>query len=278
MIGSFIFNNINSESLGLVCRSISRPLLPSANERTVDVPGVSGVYDFGSETHKPRIVVMQIAWATMTTYVDFRKYVRVLANWLSTETWSDLIINDEPDKLYKARVIGGVDLESLQTLGQAQIRFECQPYAMGLWSTGIDYTWENANFPWVSDYPWTGIEAYHIALVAPGILNFTNPGTRKIDHKSPQGSKFLVTIQGAFSTLSLSLNGKTLNYNTAMTSGTIVFDNVEMEVHSGGVNKLAFVTGDYATFLTCLPGPNALAIAGTALNITATVDIIPLWI
>lgn len=275
---SFTFNNIGSTTLYLICKSISRPILPSIRPRTVEVNSVSGIYDFGAITHKTRNIKMQIAWITSTDYVDYRRQVRDIAAWLDTATWSDLIINDEPDKLYKARVVGGVDLESLLKYGRAEINFECQPYACALWSTGTGYTLDTAEYPWIADYPMIEAEAYTVDLTAPGNLVFDNPGTRAINYQSPQDSKFLITIIGTFTTLSLALGGKTLNYNAALATGTLVFDNVEMEVYIGSTNKLAYVSGDYATFLSCVPGENALYINGTNLNVTVTVDIIPLWL
>lgn len=278
MIKQITFNGISSQSLGLYCKSISRPVLPSIRSRSIEIPGISGIFDFGAETHETRPIIVQIAWATAGTDFEFRQKIRDIAAWLDTETWEDLIFNDEPDKLYKAHVIGGVNLTSMNITGQATISFQCQPYAYALYSTGTEYTWATADFPWMSELPLDCELSYSEDFTSPGNLVFNNPGTQKSNYQSPQGSKFQILITGTFTTLTLALNGKTLNYTEALASGTLIIDNLDMTVYVGGTNKLSVVTGDYATFLSCIAGANTLAISGTALNITVTVDIIPMWL
>ena len=84
-------------------------------------------------------------------------------------------------------------------------------------------------------------------------------------------------VVGAWTTLTLSMNGKTLNYPVSG-SGTLTIDNVEMEVYLGTVNKYGVVTGDVDTFLSLVPGLNTLTIGGTGINATITIKYIPLWL
>lgn len=278
MIGNFTFNGIASQSLGLVAKSISRPILPSIRPRTVQINGVSGLYDFGRVAHDVRYIVMQIGWITKTDYYDYREKTHDIAAWLDTATWSDLIINDETDKAYKARVVGGVPLEQLFKLGIATVTFECQPYSYALFSSGDDVAWAGAETPWISSMTFLTAASYKKDFTTNGTLVFTNPGNQAINFRSPQQSKFDIKIDGTFSTLTLALNGKTINYTEALATGTLIFDSINLEVYVGSTNKLGVITGDYATFFECVAGENTLTVSGTNLNISVTIDLLPMWL
>ena len=94
---------------------------------------------------------------------------------------------------------------------------------------------------------------------------------------SPQGSKFNLIISGNWTTLAISLNGKTIEYTEAG-PGTLIIDNVEMEVKLNGLNKLSALDGDIDSFLNIVPGENTIGVSGTGLNITVTIDFIPQWL
>ena len=255
MIGSFIFNEIESSTFNLVCKSVKRPLLPAVKLRRVELSGISGVYDFDDDSNEysMRPLVMKIQYIG-TSYEELRSRARSIAAWLSTSTWAKLRIHDEDDKYYLAKVTGEIDLDSLWESGTADIEFDCQPFAYSVAE-------EVKNFE------------------VDGLTNhaFTNPGNRLINYKSPQGSKSKITIVGAWTTLSVSMNGKTLGYPEAG-NGTLIFDNIEMECTLGGVNKFSVLTGDVDTFLKIIPEDNTLTINGTGLDLDVTVEYIPLWI
>jgi len=255
MIGAFIFNEIESSSFNLVCKSVKRPLLPSAKVRRVELPGISGVYDFDDEgtefTMRP--LTMKIQYIG-TSYEELRSRARSIAAWLSTNTWAKLRIHDEDDKYYMAKVTSEIDLDSLWESGSADIEFDCQPFA----------------------YSVTEVSHEFVTLVSKNEA-FTHPGTRLINYRSPQGSKFRIKVVGSWTTLSLGLNGKSLTYNE-VGSGTLIVDNVEMQCTLGGVNKFNTLGGDIDTFLKVVPGANTLAFGGTGLDVTVTIEFIPLWL
>lgn len=255
MIGSFIFNSIESSTYNLVCKSVKRPLLPAVKVRRIELTGASGVYDFDNngQEYAMRQVTMKIQYIG-TSYEELRTRARNIAAWLSTSTWAKLTIHDEDDKYYWAKVTGEIDLESLWESGSADIVFDCQPFA---------YSVTEAQ------------EAFEATALVKHV--FTNIGTRVIDYRSPQGSKFMITIAGSWTTLSLSLNGLTLNYPQAG-PGTLTIDNIEMECRLGEDNKFSVLTGDVDTFLKIIPGLNTLTVDGTGLDIDVTVNYIPMWL
>jgi len=253
MIGAFNFNNVESSYYSLVCKSIKRPLLPAVKVRRIDPVGVSGVYDFDDNEHSMRNLTMRIAYIG-TSYEELRTRARSIAAWLSVGSWCRLIINDEPDKYYLAKVTDEIELESLWGSGTANITFDCQPFAYSVTE-----------------------ESEEVVLAASGTLVFINPGTRIINSRSPQGSKFKMIVDGSWTTLALTLNGKTLTYTGAGT-GVLTIDNIELEADLGGVNKYGSLTGATDTFLHVIPGENTLSITGTGLTATVTVEYIPLWL
>lgn len=253
MIGAFVFNGVESSQFNLVCKSVKRPLLPPVKLRRVELLGISGVYDFDDNEYDMRPITMKIQYIG-TSYQELRTRARSIAAWLSTTTWGKLRIHDEDDKYYLAKVTEQIDLETLWEFGSADIAFDCQPFA---------YSVEE--------------EVKMLELVELTNYEFINPGTRLINYRSPQGSKSRVKVVGSWATLSLAMNGKTLNYPEAG-NGTLILDNVEMECVLEGVNKFSVLTGDIDTFLKIIPGNNTLTVDGTGLNVSVTIEYIPLWV
>lgn len=253
MVGSFKFNNIESESFKLVCKSVKRPLLPSVKSNRVEMLGKSGVFDFSEHEYGLRKVTMRIQYIG-TDYTELRTRARQIAAWLSTATWAKLILNDEPDKHYLAKVTDEIDLESLWESGKADISFDCQPFALS--NTEVSSIFS-----------------------ATGTVNqvINNPGTRLTNFRSPQGSKFSIKADGSWTKITFAMNGNTITYNEAG-SGELILDNVNMTATLSGVNKFGVLTGDVDSFLKMLPGANTLTVSGTGINVTVTVTLIPLWI
>ena len=166
-----------------------------------------------------------------------------------------MIINDEPDKYYLARVTSETELTSLFESGSADISFDCQPFAYS-----VDETVETTTATGVKD------------------LVFNHEGTRLINFKSPQGSKSLITVTGTWTTLTLGMNGNSLTYGASGAGSTLIVDNVKMEVTKDAANGFVNLTGDIDKFLKILPGENTLTIGGTGLNISIEVRFIPMWI
>lgn len=250
MIGSFEFNNIKSTDLKLVCKSVNRPILPELRPRMTEIYGKSGLIDYGGGDYATRQITMHIGYIG-TDYNELRTRTRSIAAWLMSASWAKLIIDDEKDKFYLARVIEGIDFETLNRVGEADIVFECQPFA---YSTGN-----------------------YIHATEESSLTFQNPGTKEINFHCPQGSKSSIVVTGTWTSFTLALNGEMLEYTEAG-SGAVTIDNIEMEVDLDGVNKLSAVDGDIDKFLSIKPGENTIYITGADLDVTVTVDYIPMWL
>ena len=170
MIGEFTFNNVASSTFKLVCKSVKRPLLPQAKTRRVELPGSSGAYDFDGVEYGLRSITMKIQYIG-TSFEELRTRARSIAAWLSTAGGAQLMINDEPDKYYLARVTSEIDLETLFEMGSADVQFDCQPFALST-------TWKT----------------YTTMATGAKDFVFNNPGTRRIECRSPYGSKFKIEV------------------------------------------------------------------------------------
>lgn len=255
MIGRFRFNGIESDSFDLVCKSVKRTLLPAVKLKRFEPGNVSGVYDTSDHEYSMRTLTMRITYIG-NDYEELRTRAREIAAWLSTSTWAVLIIHDEPDKYYWAKVTNEIDLSSMWEAGEAEIQFDCQPFAYSV--DEIVETFED--------------------IVTGRNCIFTNPGTRTINYKSPPGSKFLITVSGSWTALTLSLQNVYINHPIAVTNGVLIIDNIELEATLNSFNIFSQLTGSVDTFLSIIAGENNLAIGGTNVTVDATVTYIPLWI
>jgi predicted phage tail component-like protein len=277
MIGNYEYDGTESTAYNLVCRSIERPLLPSARPKTVQIVGKSGIIDYsdGDDDYDTRPLTMHIAYVG-DDYAELRRRAREIAAWLSPGKWAKLIVNDEPDKYYLAKITSKINLDTFRVSGEADIAFECQPFAYMVVSTGDDMTWDEADFPWETDIPWVMNEAYTFTATENTSFIFENPGTQEINNSSPEGTVFDVVITGSWTELSIALSGKSLTYPEAGT-GVIKIDNINMEILLDDENILDVVEGDIESFLPVVPGQNTINIEGTGLDITVEIVFNPMW-
>jgi predicted phage tail component-like protein len=275
MIG-FSYKKISLTEFKLGSRSINRPMLPVMRPRNVQIYGKSGIVDHYNNDYETRQISVDIAFIG-DSYTELRSRAREIAAWLHSEEWNKLIFDDEPDKYYWARIYSGVNLENLYRVGRSSIVFECQPFAYMVINTDADPTWEEADFPWEIDMPWEMNDAYSFTATESTSFEFENPGTIEVNNSSPQNTKFYVVVTGSWTTLSVTLNERTLEYVGAV-SGMLEIKNIDMEVTLDGVNKLDMIEGDLDSFLRIVPGQNLISVDGTGLDITVEIVFSPMWL
>lgn len=305
MIGAFSYKGISSIDFDLVCKSISRPLLPSLKSNLLNIGTVSGATDFGGTEYDLRTVVMRIQYIGQldivtgwpSEFYELRTRARQIAAWLGGGTWERLIISGEDDKYYLAKIEDAVDLDTFFEYGEADITFTCQPFACSgslIYSAefpgGIPDPAEPPIVPPVPPPPKkinltivnhilnpsdpvpelitslnTNIKA--LAADTPTLFTLNYPGTRRIDYKSQLGSKFDIEFT-TDTGATFTINNKTLTYRG---SGTFIINNVDMTVSNGPWSGFE---GDIDTFLSIEPGENIISgLGATDVRIT----VIPLY-
>lgn len=106
-------------------------ILPSIERKTEQIYGRAGTYDFGIELGERKIEVDVMIIAENQN--DVMKKSRELTTFLFYKELQPLIMLDEPDKQYMARVSGDTEVNELYRTGSATITFMCpSPYAESL--------------------------------------------------------------------------------------------------------------------------------------------------
>lgn len=140
-MGYFVFDGVDSRSLGLVTGNRKTTLLPAIRENTIEVPGRPGVYDFGFEFGAREITVPFSFVAGSREQLS--STLRTLAAWLGQNQPKVLAFDDEPDKFYYARLAGPVDIERFAEYGEGEITFFCaDPFAYS--TAEKTYTFSNS--------------------------------------------------------------------------------------------------------------------------------------
>lgn len=277
MLNGFTFGGIHSSSLGVYLRSIDRALLPEMVRRERGMSRKNGTYDFGDNVYRNRRISAEITFFSDSMIAN-KLQARDVASWLNSQGEAQqLIFDDEPDKYYMARIYTGVNFTTKLGIGDASIAFECQPFAYSIYDTGVDDAWEDADYPWITNgLRWGGSDNYTFTATGLTSFVFDNPATQETGVKSPQTSKFDIIINGSWTDIEITLNGKTLEY-TAVGVGELVIDNVNMEVTLNAANTLSNLDGDLETFLEAEPGSNEITIDGTNVDVTVLIDFRPEW-
>lgn len=101
---SFTYNGVHSTELGIVRTSSSNryndQLVPTSQDKTVPVPGGNGTYFFGSY-YTQRAITLDIAYDEVT-----EETLRRMRKVFESDTVHPLIFDDEPYKVYYAKVTG----------------------------------------------------------------------------------------------------------------------------------------------------------------------------
>lgn len=107
----FTFNNIHSSELGIVRTSdgsrFNENLLPFISDKTVQAPGTDGTYFFESNyTHQ--VFDVPFAFGSLTEE-QFQK----LKRWLGDKKIHDLIFDEAPYKIYRAKITGSATIKHI---------------------------------------------------------------------------------------------------------------------------------------------------------------------
>jgi predicted phage tail component-like protein len=114
-------------------------ILPSIETKTQKVYGRGGVYDFGVELGE-RIIECEVI-IIADNQNDVIKKAREFSTWLFYKDLQPLIILDEPDKQYMARLSGETNIAELYRTGTTTLKFLCpSPYAESINEKVINYT------------------------------------------------------------------------------------------------------------------------------------------
>jgi predicted phage tail component-like protein len=291
MIG-FTYGGVHSNTYGIVCKSVNRPLLPVLVKRELTIPGRHGTYDFGDNTFENRIIEVDLKYIG-TSIAELRTRARQIAAWLSGYSGSkNLIFDDEPDKYYVGKVYSDVGLTNLFSLGEVSVQIECEPFAYAdlaeydetieydtgeLYDAGLIYPNARTVYDWTFLAPyfnvrngdsreWCGFPwSYN-----PHMTSLYNHGTIK--------APFTMTIYGEVVNPRIYQETTSAEFTISaiMTAGsTMIIDSENMIVTYNGANYLHKMTGD---FLNLEVGANGFFFYGTNPQAEVTFDFDIRWL
>lgn len=239
-----------------VLRITKLPILSSTRDKTKQVGGRHGLYHFGT-TLAEKPITLECAMVASTAY-ELQQAVNALADHLTdgrgVPKEMDLIWDIEPYKVYKVRYAGNAPLpELVHALGTFTLPLVAyDPFASFRYEAG-SITLDSEIFLDRDDIRLG--DAYTFDVAAAGSVEVNNFGNLNI--------RPIIEVTGSFTTLSLTVNGKTFGYTEALAAQTLIIDGEQYKVRIGSVNKLSKKTGD---FLELIPGINTVTIGGMGLN------------
>lgn len=267
------FNGKHSyNDFSLIMLSKNRPILPEAKEVVEDIPGMDGEHDYSTanpddelkyKSRTPEITFNfdrnKINWRDPRV---IRQAARKVAAWLGCGE-KVLVFDDEADKQELAKVSNKLDLENQIESGRPfTVNFKCRPFPCQIDSAETIIL--DSSILLDSDIRLD--DAYQFVVTGNATVEVNNFGTHSV--------KPVIEIVGTFTTLSITVAGKTLNYTEAVSNKTITLDCALLQVKDGATNKNNAMTGD---FLTLPVGVNSVQISGTGLNCTVTFKFRPLY-
>jgi len=111
----------------LIVQTVDRDLLPAVRDEYIEVPGYVGSFLF-SEVDGDRQLLMSCQLIASGTS-ERRTAVRALAQYLRKSSTKRLVISDEPDRFWLAKIVSGIPVTERQARGSFQLQWRTSPYA-----------------------------------------------------------------------------------------------------------------------------------------------------
>ena len=247
--------------LGLILQpGHEHPFIPDVINSSVMIGGADGAIDFGGRLG-PRPLNLPLCFPYETTVGQMQKRGRELTVYLSDGRGRPLTLwmrfEYEFDKYYSVRYNGAVIPSRRFEVSEfvlPMIAHDPFAYQTNL-STAI--TWDSDVL--MDNEYLTFDDKFSFILSAPATLEVNNFG--RVDEWP------IIQIVGSFTTLSITVGTRTLVYNEALASGTLMIDCKKMTAKLGVTNKNNKVSGNW---IQLLRGLNSMIIAGTGINCTVS--------
>ena len=248
MDGGFTYRGVHCSTFGLAVTKIEDPLMPPTRDKTEEIDGRDGAWDFGAD-FGPRPVTYVVSVMDQTR-ASLKTNIRAIAGWLNPKLGEgSLVSDDEPDKYYLARFAGKIPIEQLiSAYNEFSITFVAYEDPMAL---GEDLIWQE--------------------LVDVATFKVTNPGTydakpiitiTALDGEM-SGDECLVgaydpvlVIEDTLTNPAMTIAGQTITYTGTIAPGeSLIIDCQKGHVTKGGLNANAGISGDFPVLG---PGDNNL--------------------
>lgn len=124
----FLFNGEHSDDYNLIVKT-KRQILAGLDDRYVEIPGRDGSYLVPGKA-KDKIFALK-CYVEFDDLANLRQKTKDIAAWLYTDARTNLIFDDEPAMIYKAKLDGAINFETTLGYGEFDIAFRTEPFAYG---------------------------------------------------------------------------------------------------------------------------------------------------
>lgn len=198
-----IFKNIKSNSLeGLMICELPPITKPEMRTSIIEIDGKDGdiIEELGYASYQK---TLQIG---LTRNFDINQIIKYFSG------SGDLVLSNEPDKVYKATIYSKVDYEKLLRFKTAEVEFHVQPYK-------------------------------YLLNEAPFELNITNETELKVSNVGLEKSKPIITLYGE-GEVQLSINGSDI-FSINIDDEYVVINSIEEEAYKENVLKNRNMLGEF---------------------------------
>lgn len=198
-----VFKNKNSNSIkGLLIRELSPITKPKMRTATTEIDGKDGdeVEYLGYKSYTKTILIGLTRNYNIDEVMDY------------FNGKGQLILSNEPDKVYNAQVIDSIDYNKLINFKTASIKFHVQPYK-------------------------------YLLNEAPFILNIADEKLLRVSNKGYEESKPIITLYGT-GEIQFILNGNSI-FSVDIDDEYITVDSEQEEAYKGSILKNRQMTGDF---------------------------------
>lgn len=244
------------------------PALSSTRDYSVEIPGMAGSYDFGSDIGpKPFNLPMKLINVNSNSDITMAldKFKKAIFDVYGRPKNFELTFDYENDRFYTARYSGSMPIERLFYLGKFTLplmSFDPHPYSK---VTNDEVTWGSEDISFEN-------MIYTFGHTGGGeVKTITFPQLYSV-FVAGLVAKPIITISGSGTNVICSANGKSFSLGTFANTSWVI-DGEKWTVLKNGVNGLSDYNKNYPAgdWLEFFPGDNLFYVDGTSLNITVQV-------
>jgi len=273
MIG-LAFKGIHSSVFNLIMLSDNRTVLSDVVQQTKFVPGY-GIVDFGNDTYNPKPLTVNFTYCA-ASLEDLQIQTEQIGGWFYNDgTYYDLIFDDAPNRKYKAKVTGKVDLSQSSLVGKISVEFICNPpYPFALDNSPVSPADVAGRLLW--DTMKLDGTQYLQDLTANGTIKFTVGGAHPV-------KPVIKLIGNIASGLTLTYGAYTWKYNAALLFDGIIIDCAAQTVTrmSDGVNLFPNVDTVKDDYFNLAIGQQSIGVTGVVgvwpNDLTIAVEFTPIF-
>lgn len=230
------------------------PATPDVRSRTMEIPGMNGAWDFGTE------------WGTRTFTIPLyiqepnmfqrqrllREFVAFLLDSQGRPKTLKLTFDYDPDKYYEVKLNGRIEPERLFRMNRFELSFVANNPVAKFIVPSSEISWDS-DIPFMSDVLW-GMEKTVFKITRPQTINLVYSGTQTI--------RAGFRLQGSGTNVSLTANGKTMSFGD-MSNDTFEVDGETYTIIENGEDRLLSTE-----FIELVHGSNQVKVNGSNLNLT----------